>query len=232
MTLRIGVVIPVHDEEERLAACLDAMQDAVAAVHRHVDVAVVVVLDACTDGSAEIAARYPLTVLRTHSATVGAARRAGVERVRDDLGVARPKDVWIANTDADSVVPSDWLAVQLGLAREGHDVVLGTVRPDFVGLTEQHVAHWYATHPPGIPTGNAHGANLGIRGNVYDAAGGFEPVPEHEDVRLVDRARTLGASIIATADGTVVTSARFQGRTPGGYAGFLRTLAGELAGKA
>jgi len=34
-----------------------------------------------------------------------------------------------------------------------------------------------------------------------------------------------------TARLAVVTSARFEGRTPGGYAGFLRTMASELAGK-
>ncbi|MET0303601.1 MAG: glycosyltransferase [Microbacteriaceae bacterium] len=230
--LEIGVVIPVHDEEQRLAACLDAMQDAVAAVHGRVGVVVVVVLDACTDRSAEIAAGYPFTVVDIDAATVGVARRAGVERARAELGVTRPSGLWIAGTDADSVVPVDWLTFQLDLALSGADVILGSVRPDFVGLSPAHIAHWYETHPAGVPNGNVHGANLGIRGSVYDTAGGFDPVAEHEDVRLIERARAAGASIIATAECTVVTSARLEGRTPGGYAGFLRTLAAELAGKA
>ncbi|WP_418276584.1 hypothetical protein ACNHYB_01350 [Isoptericola jiangsuensis] len=67
-----------------------------------------------------------------------------------------------------------------------------------------------------------HGANLGIRASVYRAAGGFAPIPEHEDVAIVAAARTLGARIVPDAAAEVLTSARLVGRTPGGYARHLR----------
>ncbi|MDN3495332.1 glycosyltransferase [Planococcus sp. APC 4015] len=225
--LAVAVVVPVHDEEALLDACLESLAHAVAAVHGF-GVAVVVVLDACADGSAEIARRHDVTTIEIGDHNVGAARRAGVERARLQLAVD-PAELWIATTDADSTVPPNWLTHQLDLAARGHDVVLGNVRPDFVGLSADHVAYWHATHAPGIPLGNVHGANLGMRASVYDQVGGFAPLPEHEDADLVDRAREVGAQVTASADAVVVTSARFDGRTPGGYAGFLRGRAAELA---
>lgn len=227
--LGIAVVIPVHNEEEMLAACLDSVQDAADAARERFPLAVVVVLDACTDRSADIAARYPFTVVRTSANLVGAARRAGIERARAALGAVDRRSLWIAGTDADSVVPQNWITHQAELALGGADVMLGTVRPDFAGLTREHVEHWHATHPPGIANGNVHGANLGIRGSVYDAALGFDPVPEHEDVLLVDRARAMGAVVVASAGCCVQTSSRFIGRTPGGYSAFLRNQAASLA---
>jgi glycosyltransferase involved in cell wall biosynthesis len=222
---RVGVVIPVHDEEGLLGACLESVQVAATAVAPRARVDIVVVLDACIDGSAAVAAQHPVEIVRISSRLVGAARRAGVARLGRRSGDA----TWIANTDADSVVPPTWLAHQLELADAGADVVLGPVRPDFTELAPAHVAYWLETHPPGVPTGNTHGANLGIRSCIYDLVGGFARVAEHEDVLLVARAREAGADVVSTADAEVVTSARFEGRTPGGYAGHLRRVAGEIA---
>jgi hypothetical protein len=67
-----------------------------------------------------------------------------------------------------------------------------------------------------------HGANLGTRASTLVAAGGFEPVLEHEDVLLVAEARARGARLIASDEAWVQTSGRLFGRTAGGYAGYLR----------
>ncbi|WP_322409786.1 glycosyltransferase [Microbacterium invictum] len=229
----VAVIVPVHDEEDLLPACLSSLADAVeAASCAGVRVEVVVVLDACTDRSAAIAAEFDVVTVELSVTQVGAARRAGVvEALRrlDALDALDPVDVWIANTDADSVVPANWLTHQVALMRAGADVVLGTVRPDFADLAPAHVAHWLSTHHRGRPPGNTHGANLGVRASVYGAAGGFSETPEHEDVRLVDAARALGAVVVASDGAEVMTSGRFEGRTPGGYAAFVRATAQQLA---
>ena len=146
-----------------------------------------------------------------------------------ELGEPSPADVWVCTTDGDSAVPVGWLSHQLDLRALGADVVLGTVRPDFADLTPEHVAYWLETHPPGRPAGNVHGANLGLRGDVYFAAGEFGNLEQHEDVELVNAARSLGASVVATDANEVVTSGRFWGRTPGGYAAFVRATHERLA---
>lgn len=214
------VVVPVHDEAELLGRCLTSLQAAVDAVDVACDVRVV--LDACTDGSAEIAARHPFPVVRVDSAAVGAARAHGIARGLRALSHIARERIWIANTDADSHVPADWLRVQLDAAAAGADVMVGTVRPDFDDLRAPHRELWLDTHTRGEPNGHTHGANLGLRASTYLAAGGFDAVVEHEDVRLVDACRRLGATIIASDAAEVVTSGRFAGRTPGGYAGYLR----------
>ena len=100
--------------------------------------------------------------------------------------------------------------------------MIGTVRPDFADLSGAQRDAWLATHPVGYANGHVHGANLGIRGDVYRAAGGFPALAEHEDVDLVSRARLAGARVVVSDGGCVLTSGRTTGRTPGGYARHLR----------
>ncbi|KAA9107704.1 glycosyltransferase [Microbacterium rhizomatis] len=226
---RVIVVVPVHNEEDLLDACLGALS---AAVHRTERAGLAcdvrVVLDDCTDASATLALSYPFTVSTIRASMVGAARAHGVVTALADLGDVDLHRVWIANTDADSQVPPQWIVDQVRIAALGTDVVLGGVRPDFADLTPVHRRHWLRTHPRGVPTGNVHGANLGIRADAYVLAGGFPAVAEHEDVQLVERARVAGARIGTSAHAPVVTSGRQIGRTPGGYAAFVRTLAADL----
>jgi len=221
---RVVVVVPVHDEEALLPGCLQALRRA-----RHhllvrrpdVEVEVVVVLDDCRDGSAAVAARFDVGVLEVRERAVGAARAAGINAAlasRSD----EPAATWIACTDGDSVVPDSWLTTQVDLAEGGADVVVGTVRPDPRDLAEHQVAAWQATRVPGQANGHVHGANLGVRADAYLRAGGFAPVDEHEDVLLVERLRREPRVWVVATDLTdVLTSGRTEGRSPGGYAGYL-----------
>lgn len=237
------VVVPVHDEEELLPACLDGLRAASAAVDLPVDV--VLVLDDCRDGSAAVARAGGAVVVDVRHHAVGAARAAGIRVGLDRAGVLRPggrgtalpsapaldpvpdppldpATVWIACTDADTVVPPHWLRAHRDLADAGSDVVIGTVRPDPRDLTPGQLAAWRRTRVAGRPNGHVHGANLGIRADAYLRAGGFAPLPEHEDVDLVARLRADPAVTVRAADEVdVVTSGRTVGRTPGGYAGYL-----------
>ena len=224
------VVVPVHNESALLGRCLGALTAAIEPVRAQgVRVVIRVVLDACTDESAAIVARHGLPAIEIDEACVGAARAAGIESARAELADIAPGRLWCANTDGDSVVPPAWLTVQLAVARDGCDVFVGTVRPDFADLGRRHQRHWHATHTPGLPNGHVHGASLGVRGSVYLEAGGFEPLHEHEDMSLVSRCRRLGAAVVASDDAEVLTSGRTVGRTPGGYAGYLRSQAHQLA---
>jgi glycosyltransferase involved in cell wall biosynthesis len=210
---RIGVVIPARDEEELIGRCLVAVADAARNAPAHVDVTLVA--DGCLDRTAAIARSFAgVRVIEIDASNVGAARAAGA--VAALTGGAD----WIANTDADSVVPPRWISHQAELLRTGWDVMIGTVRPDFAELEPEQRAAWLATHRRGEPNGHVHGANLGVRASAYQAVGGFQRLAEHEDVDLV--ARLDGWRIIASDDAEVVTSARRYGRTPGGYARFLR----------
>lgn len=245
MLRRIDAVVPAHDEEQLIGACLDALliaREAVLRTRPELEIGIIVVLDDCHDGSQRIVSERlaaaavgdemggddararrsagDSAVVVIGAGSVGAARGVGVEAALR-RGRAALDERWIASTDADSRVPSDWFEVHAAAFDAGTDVLLGTVRPDFADFSEHDVQRWQSTHPAGHLPGNIHGANLGIRADRLQALGGFSAAPEHEDVDLVERARAAGLRIVPTLDGVVETSGRRQGRTPAGYAAFL-----------
>lgn len=225
----IVVVVPVHDEEALLGRSLAALGAAVGEARRQgVRCEVRIVLDSSTDASAAIAARHPFPVLVCRARCVGGARAAGIAAALEQVAAIPPSRVWIANTDADSAVPSDWLTDQRFHADRGADVYLGTVRPDFADLTPRHRRHWLDSHVRGRPNGHVHGASLGIRASRYLEVGGFADLAEHEDVDLVERCVRSGAPTAASDAAEVLTSGRHTGRTPGGYARYLREQARTL----
>jgi glycosyltransferase involved in cell wall biosynthesis len=211
---RIAVVVPARDEADRIDACLRSINEAAARVPAPVEV--VVVADGCLDDTAARARRHGATVLETSGSNVGGARAAGVAHA-----LARGT-TWIASTDADSTVPENWLAGQLDLAAWGAEVVVGTVRPRFDELTPEQIDAWHRTHDDGQSLGHVHGANLGVAADAYRRVGGFLAAPEHEDTDLVERLFDAGAIVVASEGFAVETSGRHVGRTPGGYARYLR----------
>jgi hypothetical protein len=136
-----------------------------------------------------------------------------------------PSQIWLATTDADSVVPPDWLSGQLALAADGWEAVIGTVAVDDWAEHHPSVAtRWRASYHSIEDHAHVHGANLGLSAAAYLAAGGWQPLPAHEDVALLKR--LSGHRVVSTATLAVVTSARRQARAVGGFADALSNLAG------
>ena len=221
-----GVVVPAHDEAELLPACLAALRSAAGVAG--VPVRLLVVADACTDATAAVAAAAGAEVIPIRARNVGAARAAGLARLlrTEDTD---PAAMWLATTDADTVVPPGWLRRQLGYAGQGWDVVLGTVAvTDWAGHPPHAPAVFEARYAFGAgPHPHVHGANLGIRASAYLAAGGFRPLRTAEDHALLAAATEAGCQVLQAADITVETSARRQARAPRGFSHALRALAAE-----
>jgi Glycosyl transferase family 2 len=220
----VGVVVPAHDEETLLPACLRALRR--AARRLSVPVHVLVAADSCTDRTVAVARAGGAGVISIRARRVGAARAAGMRELLRLTAGPDPAAIWLATTDADTVVPPDWLQRQVAHADQGWDVVLGTVT----------VADW-SEHPPHVPAAFAaryesgdrphphvHGANIGIRASAYQAAGGFRPLRTAEDHALLAAAAKAGCSVLHAGDVTVETSGRRQARAPHGFSHLLRTL--------
>ena len=215
----IGILIPAHNEEDLLDDCLSAAMRA----SRHgllagEKVEVLVVLDSCTDRSAQIVSRYPVLSLHIDARNVGQARAAGAQLLLERG--AR----WISCSDADSRVADDWLVAQLGL---GADAVCGTVTVerwhesfDAAAQIRYH-RHYRACDGHR----HIHGANLGISADAYRWVGGFKPLACDEDVQLVRELELDGANIAWSHRPQVLTSARFDSRARGGFGDYLRNLA-------
>lgn len=223
MLRAVGIVVPAHDEQALLPACLASLR--VAASHpelRDVQVHVVPVLDACSDESGSVAPG----AIEVMARNVGVARAAGfAEVLRREAG--RPAEqVWLATTDADSVVPADWLVEQVRLAARGVEVVAGTVTVQDWSEQPTAVQHEFARTygVPGEGHLHVHGANLGMSAAAYLEAGGVPPLALAEDQALVDVLRARARRLVATGRIPVLTSARRESRTAGGFADHLRSL--------
>ncbi|WP_110603251.1 glycosyltransferase [Salinicola lusitanus] len=213
----IGIVVPAHDEEETLGACIASLQ--VAAAHPALQsepVRIVIVLDACRDGSAAIARQAGVARLEVAFTNVGRARHHGASWAIDQG--AR----WLAFTDADTVVEADWLARQIASAA---DVVCGSVHLlDWATLSTE-LRRRYLSHRRSVTAGrHIHGANLGVSVAAYLAVGGFSPLTADEDVALVEALRQRGFTVDWLQEMRVKTSSRRKGRAPGGLGALLESL--------
>ncbi len=223
----VGVVVPAREEEATLPRTLASLDVAADRARRAgVRVDVVVVLDRCLDGSADIVARWPGVVgVTCEEGNVGVARSVGCDLLLGSGSDPAAHPDWLACTDADSVVPGSWLVRQVDLADRGADAVIGTVQPDDE-LPFVRADQWWRRHRLTERHGHVHGANLGVRSSSYVAVGGFAALATGEDRDLVARLRSAGVTCVATDSVRVTTSSRLAGRAPAGFASYLRALPG------
>ncbi len=222
---RVGVVVPAHDEERRIGDCLAAL--ATASNRVDVPVRIVVVLDDCTDRTAAVCAGSGVDTVHIAARSVGRARHVGALALL--AGEPDPATVWLANTDADTIIPPDWLVDQVGLADGGADAVAGTValprRGSGDAVAAAFAAHYGRRLGPDGSHGHVHGANLGVRASAYLRVGGFPPLRAHEDRWLLQRLDADEAvTVVRSAKIVVQTSARLAGRCPDGFAATLLRL--------
>ncbi|MBA3283296.1 MAG: glycosyltransferase [Acidimicrobiia bacterium] len=233
----IGVVIPAHDEAATIGACIANVRRSLGAA-TFADAAVVVVADRCRDRTAD-AARTALgadgTVIDTTAGNVGTARRVGTGRVLHDLRRRRRglrhDHTWLLATDADTLVPVDWVRSHLCLAEAGATGVAGIVHVDTFAEHHASVAdaftRTYAFHDDGSHP-HVHGANLGVRADAYLSVGGWPELDTAEDHALWSRLRNDGWPTVSSIEARVTTSGRLVGRAPEGFAGHLGSLASPV----
>jgi glycosyltransferase involved in cell wall biosynthesis len=237
--LRAVVVVPARDEEERIGGCLRALAKQAAIAPEAYEV--LVVLDGCSDGTAEavlaIASANPRLVVNTVALEpargVGRARRTGMDLACERLlAVGRP-DGLIASTDADTRVAADWLAVQLELAAGGAQAIGGWVAlaPEEAALlpagvlaerearaTERLAAVNAASDGPPAEHHHFSGASLALTVRAYRRCAAVGVAAALEDEALERALRGQGVEIVRTRAVHVETSARARGRAPRGLA--------------
>jgi cellulose synthase/poly-beta-1,6-N-acetylglucosamine synthase-like glycosyltransferase len=228
MIRSVAVIVPAHDEQRLLPSCLAALRRAARALDG-TPVHLFVVADSCRDQTSQVARRGGAAVVTISARCVGTARAEGVREALRQAGPLDPAEIWLATTDADTLVPPDWLRRQAACASRGWDAVAGTVR----------VADWNA-RPPAVRAlfnrryhsaaglhRHVHGANLGFRASAYLRAGGFPDVPTGEDHALVAALTAAGSRVRYTRAITVTTSGRRDARAPHGFGSYLAQLDNE-----
>jgi glycosyltransferase involved in cell wall biosynthesis len=219
----IAVLIPARNEAELLPRCIESVIQCEEFLPRHVTCDIIVAVDRSTDRTLHIA-RSMLrgfgVAVTTNAGVVGVARALAADVALNRYG-GREEQCWLANTDADCVVPDTWLADQLRLANAGAYAVAGIVDVD--DFSEHHLAvaqlfrDSYIIHPDGTHP-HVHGANIGMRADVYRESGGWSPLATAEDHDLWHRLSASGYHGLSVADLRVLTSGRRTGRAPQGFA--------------
>ncbi len=223
----VGVVVPARNEQRRIKRCLESVLAAMDASGAQ-QAWIVVVADRCTDRTVPIARRVLRNrglIIECAAGSPGTARRHGANAVLRQACQVPHSSLWFANTDADSYVPCDWISRQLQMATEGATAVAGIVNVDsFEGhgpegarmFSRHYLINADGTHP------HVHGANIGVRADVYLDIGGWSDTAVGEDHCLWQRVQRRGWPVLATSASVVTTSGRLRGRARGGFADTLR----------
>ncbi|WP_169391416.1 MULTISPECIES: glycosyltransferase family 2 protein [Psychrobacter] len=217
--MKIGIVIPAHNEAKTIADCLAAVQTAIAQLPQGVDAYPLVVLDNCTDDTQDIVKALGVDYLSCDYRCVGRARDFGLRHAIKN-GVT-----WLCCTDADSTVSKDWLAEQVNQLQQPTDMICGVVSvADWSHLTSKTRDDYLAHYQDKMGHRHIHGANLSFSSKAYLTVGGFEPMPCHEDVNLVKKFENQNFDITWSNRVRVTTSSRLEARAAEGFAAFLANL--------
>ena len=244
MAETVVVAIPARDEADRIGPCLAALNG-----QSRLPDAVVLMLNNCTDATEAIARgltpemRYRLHVvsreLPAFQANAGHARRLAMEMAAE---LAGPDGV-LVTTDADSIVPADWVSGNLRALHRGVDVVCGraVIDPAEAAMIPAHLhaddalecrlialldsLAWSLDpelHDPPLRHTEASGASIAVRMDAYRRAGGIPDIRSGEDRAFVRKLWMMDARVRHDPAIQVSVSGRIVGRAEGGMADAIR----------
>lgn len=242
MSRFVVVAIPVRDEANRIGGCLRALvRQSIPPDY------VVLLLNNCTDSTAEVVRAMPEARHRLHlvecvlegpSASAGVARGLAMQHAASLM-----EDGVILTTDADAEVPADWVEANLQALRQGADAVCGraVIDPIEALLIPRHLHQDDAREvaygrlldemestilPDPVDPWPRHredsGASIAITAAMFRRVGGVPPLPSGEDRALIRTMRMMDARVRHHPAISVVVSGRIEGRAQGGMADAIR----------
>ncbi len=181
----ISVIIPTFNEEENIAQCL------VSLTHQTIprsEYEIIVVDGGSKDASCEIARKYADRVFIQTSKKVGGARNDGVAAATGDI---------VATTDADCILPSDWIEkIGRDFADSRISQVYGPVYPIedtlgnkfsiFLANTFARVGYYSGTFYYTL------GCNTAFRKEAFKKAGMYRCIDAGDDLEIALRMKDQG----------------------------------------
>lgn len=185
--LSISLIVPAYNEEAYLGHCLDAIMENVKG--RALEI--IVVDNNSTDGTAEIARRYPdVTYVFEAKKGITKARQRGYQSARGEI---------VAYVDADTRPPAGWIEqIEEHFGRDNKLAALSGPYSfyDLHGMRNKVASGWFVAARPlySIIGYMLVGGNFAIRRDVLDKMGGFDASIEFygEDADIAKRAKKFG----------------------------------------
>ena len=199
----ISVIIPTYNEEANITACLQSLSNQTI---RRDEYEIIVVDGNSKDSTCELARAYADEVMTQTSPKVGGARNDGVLRARGDI---------VATTDADCIIPPDWLEI-IKNDFELHDIVqlYGIVYPIEEGL--KHKSYLTSANTfsrVGYYTRSLYyslGCNTAFDKKAFIEAGMYRCIDAGDDVEIALRMRKLGRVMLDDRMKVGFSMRRFQ----------------------
>jgi len=181
----ISVIIPTYNEEASITACLKSLNRQTLSRDEY---EIIVVDGNSKDSTRELARAYADDVFIQTSKKVGGARNDGILRARGDI---------VATTDADCIIPPDWLEI-IKKNFERHDIaqLYGTVYPIEDGIKNRlylFTANTFARI--GYYTRTLYytlGCNTAFDKNAFVRAGMYRCIDAGDDLEIATRIRKIG----------------------------------------
>lgn len=219
--LSVSIVIPAYNEEKTLPRTLDSLRK-----QRFKDNFEVIVVDNnSTDQTAQIAYTYRdnlnIKVIREEKKGRSPARRAGFAQAKGEL---------ILSTDADTIVPDNWVEM-IGAYFTDEDIIAVTGRSKIldcslrVNLLFNYLQPIFM-HAYRIVFGHywLSGFNFAIRKDAYIKAGGFNPnLNSQEDTELAFRVSKLGKIKFINSPIVIASGRRFQQGLLQGFYSYIKS---------
>ncbi len=184
----ISIVIPAYNEEKYIDKTLQSVNK--LEKKKGWQVELLVVNGGSTDKTAEIARNYGARVINEPHRGIGFARQQGLLQAKGEI---------VAYTDADTIVPKDWLLKHVeALSQPGVVFSYGTFRVydgrfpyyQHINYIQPHILWWFH-HLFGLPI--AAGQNLAFWRKKALLVGGFDAnIKVMEDVDLAVRMKKIG----------------------------------------
>ena len=242
---RLIAAIPARNEEERIEACLSALNGQAGA---RLD-EILLFVNNSEDRTAVLARHaqlHPATKLRLiecslppHMANAGHARRLAMEEAAKLVGA----DGVLLTTDADGLVDPDWVEANLTALKAGADAVAGwvdlhplewgqipaTLHEDdarecaYDALCDEIHARIDVDPDDPWPRHTQHsGASIAVTAKAFIRCGGVPAVMSGEDRAFIKALRRMDARIRHAPEVHVTVSGRIDGRAEGGMADTIR----------
>jgi len=206
-----SVIIPAYNEEKGIGRCLDSITKQTLSKEKY---EIIVVNNNSRDQTKIIAQKYPVSVVDEIKQGYVYALRRGCQEAKGRIFVF---------TDADTIVPEDWLAQYQKAYRNPQVVYAGgaaNFQPKFglIFLIENCLNFF------GRVTKITSGFNFSIRRTAYQKLGGFNPkINFHTDTDLMLRAKKEGQAVFLPENKVLTSSRHYQGR-----AGIIYVLRGII----
>ncbi|MGD0589980.1 MAG: glycosyltransferase [Bacteroidota bacterium] len=214
---RISVVVAARNEEKDIEKCLQSLLKQTYPTNSY---EIIIVDDGSTDKTASIVKSFSEHYANIHllSLMFDSEQKIGRKPIALAKGIAQATGEIILTTDADCLVPSQWIEIMVNHFEEGVVFVAGPVAErdssTFFAKMEQLEFLGLITTAAGlIGSGRpiiCNGANLAYRKDAFTAIDGFnEKSSSNDDESLMNKMvhRKIGKVVFAPeADGVVTTN--------------------------